>query len=124
MSSRFGSPRVSVWTAAPVALVLTLVFACPSAAQTPSPLELVRGLREHGHVDLALEYLKELEDTQKKIDKGEIKGTPLSPDDRAAFVLERAKCLLDGSENEPDEGTRLSMATEAREQLNSFLVTY
>ncbi len=88
-----------------------LVWLCagPVAAQPPSPLELVRGLRENGQFDLALEYLKELE------------GKPLSPDDKAAIQLERAKCLLEASEDEADEGTRQGMIAEAKEMLNTFV---
>jgi hypothetical protein len=109
MPSRIGPRRVWFGTAILAALLAGL-FAGPSAAQPPSPLELVRGLRENGQVDLALEYLKEIE------------GKPLSPEDKAAILLERAKCLLDVSEEEPDEGTRLGMVAEAKEALNAFLL--
>jgi hypothetical protein len=99
--------RPWLWSA-----LLVAAAAAPAGAQPPSPLELVRGLREHGHLDLALEYLKDLE------------GKPLSADDKAALLLERAKCLLAASEDEPDEATRVGMAAEAREGLKSFLVKY
>ena len=95
------------WSAA-----LLLVSSAPSSAQPPSPLELVRGLREHGHLELAMEYLKEIE------------HQPLSADDKAAIVLERAKCLLEASESEPDEATRQGMVAEAKEGLNKFLIDY
>lgn len=107
MSSRIGSHRPWLWSA----LVLVLL-AVPSAAQPPSPLELVRGLREHGQVELALEYLKDLE------------NTPLPPNDKAAIGLERAKCLLEASEDEADEGTRVGMVSEAKEGLNAFLINH
>ena len=107
MPFRTGPYRPWLWSFAAVALA-----AGPVAAQPPSPLELVRGLRENGQVDLALEYLKELE------------GRPLSADDKAALPLERAKCLLDASEEEADEGTRLGMVSEAKEGLNGFLIAH
>jgi len=59
-----------------------------------------------------MEYLKDLE------------KQPLSPDDKAALQLERSKCLLDLSESEPDEATRVGMVSEAREGLKSFLVKH
>jgi len=94
------------------AVALCALFAVPAAAQPPSPVELVRGLRENGQTDLALEYIKELE------------RTPLGDEDKAALVLERAKCQLEASEDEPDEGTRLGMIAEAKEALSAFLVKY
>ncbi len=100
------SSRSWLW----VATVLT-ASAAPAAAQPPSPLELVQGIREADMPDLALEYLKEIE---KK---------PLSPADKQAVPLERAKCLLDSAEDEPDEGTRTSMIGEAKEGFNTFLAT-
>ena len=104
MSSRTRSYQPWLWSAAVVVL-----SAAPVAAQPPSPVELVRGLRENGQVDLALEYLKELE------------GKALQPDDKAALGLERAKCLLEAAEEEPDEGTRIGMVTVAKESLDAFL---
>ncbi|MBN9122333.1 MAG: hypothetical protein J0I06_24870 [Planctomycetes bacterium] len=104
MSSRTRSYRPWLWSVAAVVL-----SAGPVAAQPPSPVELVRGLRENGQVDLALEYIKELE------------RKPLAPDDKAALGLERAKCLLEASEDEPDEGTRVGMVTVAKEALGAFL---
>jgi hypothetical protein len=94
------------------ALALCALFAVPTAAQPPSPVELVRGLRENGQTDLAIEYIKELE------------RTPLGDEDKASLMLERAKCQLEASEDEPDEGTRLGMVAEAKEALNTFLVKH
>ncbi|HEY1186058.1 MAG TPA: hypothetical protein VGE74_00315, partial [Gemmata sp.] len=94
------------------AVALAALTAGPVPAQAPSPLELVRGLRENGQVGLALEYLKEIE------------GQPLSADDKAALLMERAKCQLDISEEEPDEGTRLGLIAQAKEALNAFVTTY
>ena len=75
-----------------------------------SPLDLVRGLREAGMGDLAIEYLREIE------------KQPLSDSDKKALALERARCLLDAADQEPDEGTRLSMLGEAKEAFNEFLI--
>lgn len=105
MSPRTRFRRPLLWSAA-----VLLLSAAPAAAQPPSPLELARGLREHGYTELAMEYLKELE------------TKPLSPDDKAALGLEKAKALLDASEEEPDEGTRVGMVSVAKEGLNAFLL--
>src|SRR5262249_14926118 len=80
--------------------------------QPPSPLELVRGIREAGMPDLALEYLRDIE------------NKPLSDNDKQAILLERARCLLDTADAEPDEGTRASMIGEAKEAFNEFLVKH
>jgi hypothetical protein len=84
----------------------------PAAAEAlgpVSPLDLVRGLRESGMADLAVEYLRELE------------SKPLSEADRAALPLERARCLLEAAEEEAEEGTRLSMIGEAKEAFSDFI---
>ena len=107
MSLRIRSAHRWLWAAAVVGL-----SAGPAAAELPSPLELVRGLRENGQFGLALEYLKEVE------------GKPLSADDKAAVQLERAKCLLDASEEETDEGTRQGMIAEAKEMLHTFVTDH
>ncbi len=91
------------------AVALAAALTSPAAAQPPGPLELARGLRENGQLDLAVEYLKEIE------------GKPLSGDDKAALLLERSKCLLEASEEEPDEGTRQGMIAQAKEGLNAFV---
>src|ERR1700722_7660014 len=59
--------------------IVLLASAAPISAQQPSPLELARGIRESGMPDLALEYLKEIE------------NVPLSEDDKKGILLERAK---------------------------------
>lgn len=92
-----------------ISLAILLASTGPVSAQPPSPLELVRGIREAGMPDLALEYLKEIE------------NQPMSENDKKAIGLERAKCLLDSAESEPDEGTRTSMVGEAKERLNEFV---
>lgn len=97
-------PRIWFWSAC-----LLLAFPAGSAlAQPSSPLDLVRGLREQGMPDLALEYLKEIE------------AKPLAPDERALLPLERAKCLLEAGDAESDEAARAALLAEAREALQAF----
>lgn len=74
-----------------------------------TPFDLVRGLREQGMADLALEYLRDLE---KKA---------LTPALKAELPLEKAKCQLEAADEEADEGTRLSLIGEAKDLLNAFL---
>jgi hypothetical protein len=81
----------------------------PIPLGSESPLELVRGLREDGMADLALQYLEE------------IKGRPLPPEVSNLLPLERAKCLLDAASDESDEGTRTSLVGEAKDGFNAFL---
>ena len=90
--------------------VLLIASAGPVAAQAPSPLNLVRAIREARMPDLALEYLKDIE------------NSPMPENDKKAIALERAKCLLDSAEDEPDEGTRTSMVAEAKERFSEFLI--
>src|SRR5580698_10165798 len=99
------SSRLWFWCA-----VVFLAAAAPVSAQSPSPLDLARGIREAGMPDLALEYLKEIE------------NAPLPDDAKRAINLERAKCLLEAAEDEPDEGTRTSMVGEAKDGFRDFLV--
>jgi hypothetical protein len=98
------SSRLWFWSS-----IVLLAASGPVSAQAPSPLELARGIRESGMPDLALEYLREIE------------NSPLSEDDKKAISLERAKCLLDSAEDEPDEGTRTSMVGEAKDGFRDFL---
>jgi hypothetical protein len=91
-------------------LLLAFFAAAPvSAQQPPSPLELVRGLREQGMSDLALELLTDLE------------GKNLPPEQKAAIPLERAKAQLEAADEEPDEGARSAMIAEAKEGFTAFL---
>jgi len=99
------SSRSLFWSA-----VILFATAGPAAAQLPSPLELAPGIREAGFPDLALEYLREIE-------------PKLSPAEKAMLPLERAQCLLEAAEDEPDEGTRTSMVNEAKVAFDSFLAT-
>ena len=96
----------------PLSVLLVAALAVPAPAQQaqpPSPLDLVRGLREQGMTDLALEFLADLEKKN------------LPPDQRAAIPLERAKAQLDAADEEPDEGARAAMVAEAKEGFTAFL---
>ncbi|MCE9567877.1 MAG: hypothetical protein K8U57_38245 [Planctomycetes bacterium] len=99
------SSRQLFWSAA-----ILFATAGPAAAQAPSPLELVGGIREAGFPELALEYLKEIEPR-------------LNATEKSMLPLERAKCLLESAEDEPDEGTRTSMINEAKVAFDNFLAT-
>ncbi|MBA4063805.1 MAG: hypothetical protein C0501_08850 [Isosphaera sp.] len=92
------------------AAAVLLAAAAPAAAQPDSPLRLVRGIREAGMPDLALEYLA---DVEKR----------LSPADQVLVPLERARCQLDAAEDEPDEGTRAGMVNAAKVGFNTFLAS-
>jgi hypothetical protein len=88
------------------AAVLTAGIA---AADAPSPLDLVRGLRENGMPDLALEYLGEIE-----------KGKP--PADVATVLpLERAKVQLLAAQQEPDDAAKETAVAAARASFEKFL---
>lgn len=78
----------------------------------PSPLELVRGLRQEGLSDLAVELIGELAAKP---------GVPAAV--KAELPLERARCLLDAADDEPDEATRLSLIGEAKDGFATFLKT-
>lgn len=108
--------RVSIW---PVGLILALAAAVvvpldradaqPPAASS-SPLDLVKGLRDQGMSDLALEYLKDLE------------TSPALPAAAKAMIpLEKAKCQLEAAEDEPDEAARGSLVAEATIGFREFL---
>jgi hypothetical protein len=101
------------------ALALVGLLAVPTPAQPPadlppgppSPLELVRGLREGGSADLALEYLKDLEARPPK---------SLAPEDKQVIPLERAKCLLETADDEADEAARADRIAEAKGAFDAF----
>jgi hypothetical protein len=76
----------------------------------PNPLDLVRGLRSDGLSDLAIDLIGELEQNPKT--PGAVK---------AELPLERARCLLEAADDEPDEATRLSLVGEAKDGFNTFL---
>ncbi len=82
----------------------------PAIDGPPSPLELVRGLRQEGQSDLAIELIGELE--QKA-------NTPAAV--KAELPLERARCLLEAADDEPDEAARLSLVGDAKDGFATFL---
>jgi hypothetical protein len=90
----------------------TLAAAQPSGdvLDAPNPLDLVRGLREQGMSDLALDYLHDLAAKP---------GVPAAIKDQ--IPLERAKCQLEAAIDEPDEGTRISLIGEAKEGFLAFV---
>lgn len=74
-----------------------------------SPLDLARGLRDAGMPDLALDYLKELA------------GKPVADAVQSELPLERAKCLVDAADAEPDEGSKANRVAEAQRAFAAFL---
>lgn len=111
--------RHSLWSAGSLAL-LAFALATPlpwfqAAAQPPAdagpdPIDLVRGLRESGMSDLALEYLTDLD-----------KKPGVSEAVKLQLPLEKAKCQLEAAVDEPDEGTRISLVGEAKEGFLTFV---
>lgn len=104
-------PRVALWAAALV-LAGSAGSAGPAAAQAPSPLDLVRGLREAGMPDLALEYLREVERSNPS---GEVK---------TVLPLERAWVQLRLAEDEEDEGAKDAAIAGARAAFDAFLAAH
>ncbi|MCZ2342428.1 MAG: hypothetical protein LC104_11615 [Bacteroidales bacterium] len=105
MSCRF------VWSY-PLAVALALVaFAHPASAQTDDPFALVRGLRENGMADLAMDYLKE------KVEPLAAKNPAL----KEQLLLERAKTLLESADQAEDENIRTALLAEARTGFDTFL---
>ncbi|HVL13014.1 MAG TPA: hypothetical protein VM529_10645 [Gemmata sp.] len=92
-------------------LAATALARQPAPDGPESPLTLIQGLRDAGMPDLALEYLRDVEGK-------------LSSDDRVLVPLERARCILDAANEEPDEGTRASMVGEAKEAFTAFLASH
>jgi hypothetical protein len=82
----------------------------PGIDGPPNPLDLVRGLRQEGLSDLAVELIGVLE---KKA------GVPKAVKDE--LPLERARCLLEAADDEPDEATRMSLVGEAKDGFATFL---
>ena len=74
----------------------------------PTPVDLVRGLRENGLPELALEYLAEL-------------SVKPPPDLAKVLPLERAKVRLELATAETDEGLRGVQIAQAKLELDAFL---
>ena len=92
--------------------VLFAAFTASSvrAADLPpqQPADLVRGLREAGLSDLALEYLDQV-------------GRGASPDDQLVFVLERARLRVDLADQETDDVKQDELLVAAKKGFNEFL---
>lgn len=92
--------------------VLLLLLAAPARAaddlEPPSPADLVRGLREAGLQDLALEYLKDAEP----------RATPAA---KLVLTLERARLQVGLADDEPDEAKRDAQLKEAQAAFDDFL---
>jgi hypothetical protein len=97
--------------AALLACLLPLLGAAPVTAQpTPAdPIDLVRGLRENGLSDLALDYLQELAAKRP------------SPGVLAVIPLERARARLELASAETDDAKRSALLSEAKADFDKFL---
>jgi hypothetical protein len=98
--------RPLIWT---FAFAAVAVAALPAAADPPSPLDLVRGLRDQGMPDLALEYLDEIE---KRNPTGDL---------RTQLGLERALSRLAAAQGEADEAARDAGIARAKGEFEAFL---
>jgi len=74
----------------------------------PKPADLVRGLREAGLSDLALEYLDQV-------------GGGAGPDDTLVLVLERARLRVDLADQETDDVKRDEFLVAAKKGFDEFL---
>nr|MCU0703059.1 hypothetical protein [Fimbriiglobus sp.] len=91
--------------------LLAALLAAPVFAQEllpPSPVDLVRGLREGGMADLGLEYLADL-------------AKVASPEVAKVLPLERAKCRLDMARTESDDTLRAALVSEAKREFDAFV---
>ncbi len=79
-------------------------------AESGSPLDLARGLRENQLADLALEYLDQL-----------VKSPALSAEDKILLPLERAKARLDIAKRDPDEASRDTAVNLAKSEFEAFI---
>ena len=110
--------RHSLWSAGSLVLLAWVVCSPfpvglaqpPAESAAPDPLDLVRGLRDQGMSDLALEYLLDLDKKPGVTDAVKLQ-----------IPLERAKCQLDAAIDEPDEGTRISLIGDAKEGFLTFV---
>lgn len=88
---------------------IALGVANPVVAEPPNPLDLIRGLRDNGMPDLALEFLDEISKDK------EITGV------KAVLPLERGNIRLTMAEEALDDSTREMFISEARSDLQRFL---
>jgi len=97
----------------PLLLCLALALtAASAAAQEPPHLELVRGLRERGLHDLALEYLLKLQAR---------KDPPLSPELQAVLPLEIAREQAFEARRIDDPARREELMKKVRADLKAFV---
>ena len=96
---------------APLALALSLALTSSAFAQLPSPLDLVRGLRSAGLVDLAILRL------------GELTAKPglLTPDEVKLVALEMARIRLEQAARESEDGKRAALLAQARGEFDTFI---
>ena len=96
---------------APLALALSLALTPSAFAQLPSPLDLVRGLRSAGLVDLAILRL------------GELTAKPglLTPDEVKLVALEMARIRLEQAARESEDGKRAALLAQARGEFDTFI---
>ncbi len=95
-------------------LVILLLIGFPRAAwaQEPPHLEFVRGLRERGYHDLALEYLQKLQKRQQP---------PLQKELAEVLPLEIAKSQADVAGREKDTARRDALVQGARKSFQEFV---
>jgi hypothetical protein len=94
-----------------LALGLSVALAAPSFAQLPSQLELVRGLRQAGLVDLAIQRLEELKS----------KPNLLTPEEAKIVPLELARIRLEEASREVEDSRRATLIGQARTSFEEFI---
>jgi outer membrane protein assembly factor BamD (BamD/ComL family) len=96
---------------AALALGCSFALATPTFAQIASPLELVRGLRQHGLVDLAVQRLEEL------------KANPalISPEEAKLIPLELARIRLEEASRESEDSRRATLIGQAKASFDEFI---
>ena len=94
-----------------LALALPLVWVSTSPAQSNSPFDLVRGLRDAGLTDLAIERLNELK----------AKPGTLTPDEIITIPLEVARTRLEQAVRETEDGKRVALINQAQGEFDAFI---
>ncbi len=94
-----------------LAFAIPLLSASASFAQLDSPLKLVRGLRDAGMADLALERLEELK----------AKPGALSPEELKVLPLDVAGIRLEQALQEVEDGKRLALTAQAQGEFEAFI---
>ena len=94
-----------------LAIFAAVVVGTPASAQDGTqPLDLVRGLRDNGLADLALEYMDKIAKTPN-----------LPPEVAGILPLERAKTRLEQANQETDEIKREAAAKQAKAEFEAFI---